>query len=260
MEWFDTHAHLSYDDLRQTLPDWLRAAEDAGVGGIVTVGTDLDSSAACVQLATAHPRVWAAVGIHPNETATARPEDWDRIVRMVADPRVVAVGETGLDLYWDAAPLSVQQVSFRRHLQLSIDTGLPVIIHSRQCDAEVLAALREFQSAAPLAGVMHSFTGSLDTALACLELGLMISFAGMATYKNAAAIREVAARVPADRILLETDSPFLAPVPHRGQRPNHPAMVVHTGRCLAAVRGVSEPAFAQLTTANARRLFAKATG
>jgi TatD DNase family protein len=260
MEWFDTHAHLSYDGLRESLPTWLQAAAAAGVTGMVTVGTDLASSRACLEIATQFPQVWAAVGIHPNETAGERPGDWDQIRQLVADPRVVAVGETGLDLYWDDSPLSVQQASFRRHLQLSIETGLPIIIHSRQCDAEILAALDEFRTAAPLRGVMHSFSGHLETALACVELGLCISFAGMLTYKNAAAIRAVAAEVPADRLLIETDSPFLAPVPHRGQRPNHPAWVVHTGRCLAALRDMSEPDLAELTTANARRLFAKAVG
>jgi TatD DNase family protein len=259
MEWFDTHAHLSYADLSENLPQWLETAAAAGVTRVVAIGTDLASSRASVALAQAYSRaavqVWAAVGIHPNESAKAASGDWQAICELARQDRVVALGETGLDLYWDDAPLAVQQENFRRHLAHSVATGLPVVIHSRDCDAEILAALREFSAAAPLRGVMHSFTGSWETARECLDLGLMISFAGMATYKNAAAIREVAGQVPADRLLIETDCPFLTPHPHRGQRPNHPAMVVHTGRCLAVVRNVSERQLAAETTANACRLF-----
>ncbi len=255
MEWFDTHAHLAYADLCPDLPKYLELASQAGVTRMIAVGTDLNSSRACLELAESYPNVWASVGIHPNESAKAGPGDWEKICELAAHPRVVALGETGLDLYWDDAPLAIQQDNFRRHLEHSLTTGLPVIIHSRDCDAEIVSALREFASHAPLAGVMHSFTGAWETAAACLELGLYISFAGMSTYKNAEAIRAVAVQVPADRILVETDCPFLTPHPHRGQRPNHPALVVHTGRCLAAVRQVSERIFAAETTANARRLF-----
>lgn len=255
MEWFDTHAHLGYAELRTDLPQFLSHAAEAGVSRIVAVGTDKSSSQVCVELAETYPNVWASVGIHPNESAKAEPGDWSAICELTAHPKVVALGETGLDLYWDDAPFAVQQDNFRRHIEHSLATRLPVIVHSRDCDVEMVAALREFALHAPLAGVMHSFTGTWETAAACLELGLYISFAGMATYKNAEAIRAVSAQVPADRILVETDCPFLAPHPHRGQRPNHPALVVHTGRCLAAVRQVSELVFAAETTANACRLF-----
>ncbi len=255
MEWFDTHAHLAYAELRTDLPKYLELASQAGVTRMIAVGTDLNSSRACLELAESYPNVWASVGIHPNESAKADPGDWTEVCELATHPRVVALGETGLDLYWDDAPLAIQQDNFRRHLEHSLATGLPVIIHSRDCDAEIVSAVREFASHAPLAGVMHSFTGAWETAAACLELGLYISFAGMSTYKNAEAIRAVAAQVPADRILVETDCPFLTPHPHRGQRPNHPALVVHTGRCLAAVRQVSERLFAAETTVNARRLF-----
>jgi TatD DNase family protein len=258
MEWFDTHAHLSYADLCNDLPKYLELAAAAGVSRMMAVGTDLSSSRACVELADQHPNIWASVGIHPNESAKALPGDWAAICELAAHEKVVALGETGLDLHWDDAPLTIQQDHLRRHIESSTATGLPLIIHSRDCDAEIVSALREFAAQAPLSGVMHSFTGAWETAAACLELGLYISFAGMATYKNAEAIRAVAQRVPADRILVETDSPFLAPQPHRGQRPNHPAMVVHTGRCLAAVRKVSEREFAAITTANACRLFGRA--
>jgi TatD DNase family protein len=257
VEWFDTHAHLSYADLAGELPKYLQLAIEAGVSKIVAIGTDLKTSRACVALAEGYENIWASVGVHPNESAKAAEDDWSEICRLAIHSKVVGLGETGLDLYWKDAPLAVQQASFRRHIQYSLDTKLPLIIHSRDCDIEMVAALREFESQAPLCGVMHSFTGSWEMAAACLELGLYISFAGMATYKNAESIREVAARVPADRILVETDCPFLAPHPHRSQRPNHPAMVVHTGRCLASLRKVSERSFAAETTANACRLFLK---
>lgn len=255
MEWFDTHAHLGYADLRDELPRFLELAAAAGVTRMIAVGTDLCSSRVCLELCEKHANVFASVGIHPNESAKAAADDWHEICELATHPKVVALGETGLDMYWKDAPLKVQQANFRRHLEHSVTTGLPVIIHSRDCDAEIVTALCEFASHAPLAGVMHSFTGSWETAAKCLELGLYISFAGMATYKNAENIRGVAAQVPADRILVETDSPFLPPHPHRGERPNHPAMVVHTGRCLAIVRQESERAFAAATTGNAKRLF-----
>lgn len=255
MEWFDTHAHLSYADLCNDLPKYLELAAEAGVSRMVAVGTDLNSSRACLELADRYANIWASVGIHPNESAKVQPGDWKSICELAAQEKVVALGETGLDLHWDDAPLAVQQDNLRRHIEFSLATGLPLIIHSRDCDAEIVSALREFEAQAPLSGVMHSFTGAWETAAACLELGFYISFAGMATYKNAEAIRVVAQQVPADRILVETDCPFLAPQPHRGQRPNHPAMVVHTGRCLAAVRKVSEREFAGTTTDNACRLF-----
>ncbi|MBL8892728.1 MAG: TatD family hydrolase [Planctomycetaceae bacterium] len=255
MEWFDTHAHLGYAELRAELPRYLELAAAAGVTRMIAVGTDLCSSQVCLDLCDRHSNLWASVGIHPNESAKAGADDWREICSLATHPKVVALGETGLDLYWKDAPLEVQQANFRRHLEHSIATGLPVIIHSRDCDAEILMALGEFASRTPLAGVMHSFTGSWETAEKCLELGLYISFAGMATYKNAENIRSVAARVPANRILVETDCPFLAPHPQRGQRPNHPAMVVHTGRCLAIARQESERSFAAATTDNAKQLF-----
>ncbi len=255
MEWFDSHAHLSYADLASDLDRYLAIAQAEGLVGVIAVGTDVSSSRACVELAEKNPMVWASVGIHPNESAKEQAGDWEVIQHLAQHPRVVALGETGLDLYWDDAPLPIQQASFRRHLQFSEETGLPVVIHTRDCEAEMLMALQEFGQKGPLRGVMHSFTGSWETARACLDWGLYISFAGMATYKNAESIRQVASQVPADKILVETDCPFLSPHPCRGQRPNHPALVVHTGRCLAGVRRVGEREFAAQTTENARRLF-----
>ncbi len=187
-------------------------------------------------------------------TAQAAPGDWDAVLALSRRPRVIALGETGLDRYWDYTPLDVQQDCFDRHLRLSQQTGLPFIVHTRESDADVLAMLREARLRGPLAGVMHSFTGGSETAAECLELGMYISFAGMVTFKKSDALRTVARTIPADRILIETDSPYLSPHPLRGKR-NEPSHVLHTAECLARERGQTLDAFAAQTTANARRLF-----
>jgi len=256
---FDTHAHLDQEEFDADREAVVRRAHDAGVTRIVAVGTTAPTSQKCVELAHAFPGVLAAVGIQPNYTAQIETGDWDRVVAAAADPRVVALGETGLDRYWDYAPLAVQQDFFDRHLRLSEERGLPFIVHTRESDADVLTMLREARTRGPLSGVMHSFTGSAETAAECVELGLFISFAGMVTFKKSVVLRAVAATVPADRILIETDSPYLSPQPLRG-KPNEPANLVHTARVLAETRGVSLEEFSRQTTANACRLFGLPTG
>ncbi len=169
---------------------------------------------------------------------------------------MVALGETGLDLYWKECPLELQQQSFHRHWQLSFETELPVIIHMRECTQEVIEAVQRASKEGPVRGVLHSFAESWETAQVLIELGLYISFAGMVTYKNAATLREVASRIPSDRIMVETDSPYLSPEPFRSKRPNEPEMVVHTAKCIASARQMSFADLADLTTNNARRLFA----
>jgi TatD DNase family protein len=251
----DTHAHLSHESFAGNIEHYLAEAHAADVDAVLTIGTTLESSQACVALAEAYPEIRAAVGIHPNDCCQAQPEDWSAIEALCRHPRVAALGETGLDKYWDDCPWEVQVDFFRRHLALSRQTSLPVVIHTRECAAETLEVLREESKLGPLRGVMHSFTGPLSVAEGCLELGLYISFAGMVTFKNGAEIREIAKAVPAERILVETDSPYLTPHPFRGKRPNHPALVAHTLRQIAEVRGISPSQCAQLTTANAERLF-----
>jgi TatD DNase family protein len=180
---------------------------------------------------------------------------WDEIVRLVTRPEVVAVGETGLDRHWDTTPFAQQEDYFARHLALARRHHLPVVIHCREAEADVLRMLNDdYKRHGPVRGVMHSFTGEAATAQACLAMGLFISFAGMVTYKNAQALREAAKQVPLDRLLVETDSPYLAPVPLRGKR-NEPANVVHTAACLAGLHGIGTDAFAEQTTRNARALF-----
>jgi TatD DNase family protein len=254
MSLVDTHAHLDQEEFNDDREAMIARATAAGVETIVAVGVTAVSSAAVVAIAAEHSNVFAAVGIQPNYTAGAEPGDWDRIVELSAAPRVVAVGETGLDRHWDYAPFEVQQDYFDRHLRLSQERNLPFIVHTRESDADVLAMLRAARQRGPLSGVMHSFTGTAETAAECIELGLYISFAGMVTFKKSDALRAVAATIPAERILIETDSPYLSPQPLRGKR-NEPAHLIHTVACLADVRGVSTADFASQTRSNARSLF-----
>jgi TatD DNase family protein len=251
----DTHAHLDDDQFAADRPTVLERARVAGVAPVVTVATTAESTAASLALAREHAGVFATAGIHPNNAAKALADDWDKVVALSAEARVVGIGETGLDRHWDDTPFPLQEDYFDRHLELSRSTGKPIVIHCREAEADVLRMLRAaFDQHGPIRGVMHSFTGGVELAQACREMGLYLSFAGMLTYKNAAALRETAARQPIDRLLVETDSPYLAPVPVRGKR-NEPANVVHTAACLAQVLGVSPETLAEKTTANARALF-----
>ncbi len=255
IELFDTHAHLDEETLQENLEEVLERSLREGVRTILSVGTSAASSAAAVTIAQQWPHVYAAVGIQPNYGVHATTEDWQQVVELAGHPRVRAIGETGLDRHWDFTPWDIQCELFDRHLQLALQYDLPFIVHMRDCSAETVALLRAARDRAPLRGVMHSFTGDLETARACLELGLYISFAGMVTFRKATDLRAIAAEIPADRILLETDSPYLSPHPLRGKTPNEPARITHTAQCLADVRGVSLAVFAEQTTANARKLF-----
>ncbi len=252
----DTHAHLVDERLASQLPAVIDRARAAGVVRIVCVGTTAADSQQCLEVARQFPGVvFPSVGIHPNHAAEAAATDWDQIVSLSAADDVVALGETGLDRHWDYTPFAVQEVYFARHLALSRATGLPVIIHFREAEADVLRLLREdFEKNGPVRGVLHSFCGAWATAEAALAMGLYVSFAGMLTYKNADDVRQVAARVPDDRVLVETDCPYLAPVPLRGKM-NEPAYVAHTAGKLAEVRGVDVSFLASLTSQNARQLF-----
>lgn len=251
---FDTHAHLDQEEFNEDRDEVVARAAAAGVSQILSVGVTADSSEATLELAARWPGVYAAVGIHPNYCAKAASDDWQRVEALIGKPKVVALGETGLDRHWDYSPFPLQQDYFDRHLRLSQQVNLPFIVHTRDCEADVMAMLREARSRGPLRGIMHSFTGDAAMAAECVALGLHISFAGMLTYKKSDALRQTAATVPADRLLVETDSPYLAPHPLRGKR-NEPANVVHTLTCLAEVRGSSAAEWAAQTAANAQRLF-----
>lgn len=256
LELFDTHAHLdqpAFDDDRIQV---IQRALNAGVTRILAIGISADSSEASAQLASDHDCLRSAAGIQPNDVDEAQPGDWDRIVALAQHPQVVALGETGLDRYWDKTPFDQQEDYFDRHLRLSQQTGLPFVVHMRECEQDILRMLREAAQRGPLRGVMHSFTGDAPMAAECIDLGLHISFAGMVTFKKSTDLRESAASVPLDRLLVETDSPYLSPEPVRKIRRNEPAHVAHTARLLAEVRGERLEDLAAATTANARRLFA----
>jgi TatD DNase family protein len=255
LEWIDTHAHLDDERFHADLPAVLDHAAHAGLQRIVVVATTALDSPRCVELADKHSLLRATVGIQPNHVAEATPTAWDEVVALSQRPEVVALGETGLDRYWDRTPFAQQEDFFARHLELARKIKRAVVIHCREAETDVLRMLRaDYEKHGPVRAVMHSFTGDLETAQACLAMGLFISFAGMLTYKNAQALRNVAAKVPLERLLVETDSPYLAPVPHRGQR-NEPAYVVHTANILAEALGVPLSVIAEHTTRNARTLF-----
>ncbi len=251
----DTHAHLFDDRFRHDLPAVLERAAAAGVERVICLGIDRASSLQSVDIANRYSLVVAAVGIQPNHAAEAAPDDWDAIVTLAErEPRVVAIGETGLDRYWDRTPLAVQQDYFARHIELARRLNKPFVIHCRDAEADVVNMLRRYAAQGPLRAVMHSFSGDRATAHACLELGLYISFAGMVTYPTAQNLREVAQDVPLERLLVETDSPYLAPQPVRGRR-NEPAYVVHTATFLAQVKNVRLEDLENQTTRNAQELF-----
>lgn len=251
---FDTHAHLNSDVFDGNVADVVQRSKDAGVLGIMVIGIDLETSNRACDLAAEYPGyLFAAVGIQPNCVAKAKASDFAQIEDLAGYPGVRAIGETGLDCYWDDAPIGMQADYFDRHLELSRQTHLPVVIHMRESGQLIVDQLKRQESVPP--GVMHSFTGDADLMKQCLGLGLHISFAGMVTFKKSDDLRMVAKEVPADRLLVETDSPYLSPEPLRGKRPNEPARVEHTLRCLAKSRETDSAGLAELTTQNAKNLF-----
>lgn len=250
----DTHAHLDEDAFSGDLERCLERAREAGVMRVITIGTTIASSLKAIELAERHSMVFAAIGIHPNYAAVAGEDDWPEILKLARHPRVKGIGETGLDRYWDHTPIDLQVDYFHRHLDLARELGKPFIIHCRDADAQVLDVLREDAGSGPLNGVMHCFSGSKETATECLSLGLDLSFAGGLTFKKNAELRDIAAAAPLDRIMVETDAPYLAPTPNRGKR-NEPAWVRFTAQQLADARAMTLEDVAAATTANACRLF-----
>ncbi len=255
--YFDTHAHLDQEEFDADRSAVIERAHQAGVELILAVGIDLASSRNTIRLAEDHVEIYAAVGIHANSAAQAGAEDWDQVVELAGHPRVVAVGETGLDRHWDYTPFAVQQEYFERHLSLASERNLPIVIHCRDAADDLMPMLRRAASRAPLRGIMHAFSGDVRMARECVELGLHISFAGNVTYKNKKFqdLRLAAEAVPADRLLIETDSPYLTPEPLRGrERRNEPAWIAHTAQCLAQLRGMTPLDINRQTTFNGRNL------
>ena len=254
MEYFDSHCHLDPMRYGADLPGVLDRARAAGVIGMAVIGTRAADSEAAAALAEREPGLVAAAGIHPNDAAEAEPGEWDRIVALVDQGRVAAIGETGLDWYRTTAPADVQRDFFDRHIRLAQRSGLPLVIHTRESTRDCLDMLREAVGRSPLAAILHSFTGTAAEAAEAVDLGCHLGFAGMVTFRSAASLRDVAKTVPLDRLLVETDSPFLSPEPLWGKR-NEPANLVHTAACLALARGEPLSTLAAVTLANARRLF-----
>ena len=252
----DSHAHLDGPRFEQDLDAALERAGAAGVDTVIAIGVDLPSSLRARELAYAHPGVWASAGVHPHDAAGFDDDDWPALSALWADPRVRAVGETGLDYYYDRSPRPRQQELFRRHLEVAGEVGRPVVIHVRDAFDDAFAALEAV--GVPAGGVVHCFAGGPAECERALALGLHISISGMVTMGFADPIRAAVPLVPDDRILVETDSPFLAPKPHRGQR-NEPAYVVHTARRVAELRGVSYETLCGQAVANTERLFGLTT-
>lgn len=252
----DSHCHLDFEPLRNDIKGVLERARAAGVAHMLCVGVNLEDFPGILQISRRHPQVFASVGVHPNEQGGREPEVAE-LASLAGDPRVVAIGETGLDYYRTAAQASWQQERFRRHIRAARDCDKPLIVHMRDAEADTVRILRE-EGAQAVGGVMHCFTGSWSTAAAAMDLGFYISFSGIVTFQNAAALREVARQVPGERLLIETDSPYLAPVPRRG-KPNEPAFVLHVAEQLAVLRGQALEALAEGTSGNFFKLFRSAS-
>ena len=252
----DSHCHLDFPEYAGKVDEVLSRARAAGVGVCVSIGTELKRFPGVRAVAEAHANVWCSVGVHPHEAEKELLDDEAALVAEAAHPKVVAIGETGLDYYYEHSPRQPQQENFRRHIAAARRTGLPVIVHTRDADDDTIDILREEMAKGAFTGVIHCFTGTQRLADASLELGLYISVSGIATFKNSAALRDVIKSVPLDRLLVETDAPFLAPIPHRGKT-NEPAFVTHTAAMLAELKGVSGQELADATTANFFRLFSK---
>lgn len=249
----DTHAHLETPEYDADRDEVIARALAAGVGAWINISNGLESFERSCALVAQYPQAYLAIGIHPHDVAKASIEEFEKLAAEARRSRVVALGETGLDYYYTHSPREQQQEWFERFLKLARETGLPLSIHQRSAEADFLTSVdRHFPSGAH--GVMHCFTGHWEFAQACLDRGFYLSISGIVTFKNAGALREVAAKIPADRLLVETDAPFLAPEPHRGKR-NEPAFIVKTAEKIAELRGASLEEIATQSTANAKRLF-----
>lgn len=253
----DSHCHLDFEALAGDIDGVMARAAEADVSGMVTISTRVENFFTYTAIAERHPNVWCSVGTHPHNAHEELHVTADDLIRLSAHPKCVAIGEAGLDYHYDNSPRDAQAEGFRRHIAAARATGLPLVIHSREADEDMAAILEEETAGqGPFPFVLHCFTAGVDLARRGLALGGYVSFSGIITFRNAEKIREVAAFVPADRYLVETDAPYLAPVPHRG-KPNEPSFVRHTAEKLAEVRGISLEVLAAESTANFARLFSK---
>jgi TatD DNase family protein len=253
----DSHCHLDFPELAADRAGVLARAKAAGIDGVVTISTRVKRFDEIIAIAEAHPEVWCSVGTHPHNADEELDIYAEDLVRLSAHPKCVAIGEAGLDYFYDNAPKEAQAEGLRRHIAAARTTQLPLVIHSRSADVDMAFILREEMGQGSFPFVLHCFTAGMDLARTALELGGYISFSGIITFKNAEEIREVAKMVPADRYLVETDAPYLAPIPHRGTT-NEPSYVAHTAAKVAEVRGIPLVQLGAETTGNFFRLFSKA--
>jgi TatD DNase family protein len=253
----DSHCHLNYKGLIEDQAAVLERAARAGVSAMLNISTRESEWDAIIATASAAPNIWATVGIHPHEADGHPDVDTAKLIAKAAHPKVIGIGETGLDYFYDKSDREQQRESFRTHIAAARETGLPLIVHMRDAEVDAAQMLRDEMGKGAYSGVIHCFTASQEFADIALSLGLYISISGIVTFKNAKDLQEVAATIPEDRLLIETDAPFLAPVPHRGKT-GEPAFVADTARFLAVLRGVSVDDLAAQTSANFHALFTKA--
>lgn len=253
----DSHCHLNFPDFKDDLDGVIARARENGVGLMQTICTELTEFEEIYAIAERYPDVYCSVGVHPNDTGKQDIPAASELIERAARDKVIGIGETGLDYHYETSPRLGQQESFINHIDAARTTGLPLIVHSRDADADTVAILKQQHAQGAFKGLIHCFTSTAYLAEEALELGMYISLAGIVTFKNAESIREVVKRVPLDRLLIETDAPYLAPMPYRGKR-NEPAYVRHTNKVIAELKSVSEEECAIATTENFFRLFSKA--
>jgi TatD DNase family protein len=253
----DSHCHLDFPDLAADEAGILARARTAGVGGMLTIGTRLDQFDRVRSITERHGNIWCSVGVHPHEAKEEGQRTPDRLIEAAQHPKVVGIGETGLDFYYEHSPRTEQAESFRVHIAAARQTGLPLIVHTRDADRETAEILEEEYRVGAYTGLIHCFSSGPEIAQRALALGLYISISGIVTFKAADALRSIVRDIPLERLLIETDAPFLAPVPKRGKT-NEPAFVAHTAAKVAELKGVAVEELAAATTDNFFRLFAKA--
>jgi TatD DNase family protein len=253
----DSHCHLDFPDLFSGLSDVLRRADQMGVGTMLTISTRMSTFANVRAIAEAHDNIFCTVGVHPHSAEEDASVTTEQLVELAQHPKVVGIGETGLDYYYDNSPRDIQQVLFRRHIAAARETGLPLIVHTRDADEDTMSILTEEWEQGAFPGLIHCFSASDTLAQQAVAIGMYISVSGIATFKTADSIRETLKNVPLDRLLVETDAPFLAPVPHRGKT-NEPAFVAHTAAKLAEIKSIETDDLADATTENFFKLFSKA--
>lgn len=252
----DSHCHLNYPGLVETQPEVLARARDAGVAAMLNIATRQSEWDAVLETAERERDVWATVGVHPHEADAHVHVTADMLAKRARHPKVAGLGETGLDFHYDRSDRATQELLFRRHIQAAGATGLPIIVHTRDAEDDTVRVLTEEMERGAYAGVLHCFTGTAALAEAGLRLGLFVSISGIVTFKNARALQDVARTIPLDRLLIETDAPFLAPVPHRGKT-GEPAFVADTAAFLAELRSENEADLRERTARNFHDLFAK---